>query len=319
MYYLGVDAGGTKTIAVLADENANVIQTVKIGSGNVISLGPAKITALIKNLLGEFSSKCGPEDITASTFAMAGVGRKNERQLLESILKDNHLRNFHIMTDAAIMHYSIFGSGEGLLIIAGTGTVCLVRSNNGKLNQLGGIGYLLGDEGGGYYIGRQAIKKALNASDAGNEPSLLTKKILEFYNLHQPQEIVSKISLSEHPQKDIAAPAQVVCDWAQRNDAQAIEIINDAGKALVELTARAIKHYCPADAEVYNVALCGGLLFEGSVVERAFKQHIQNYNYKINYCSAKMSAAAAAVMYALTQDNIQITDEMMEKLKNIQI
>jgi len=318
MYYLGVDAGGTKTIAVLADENANVIQTVKIGSGNIISLGPAKTADLIKNLLGKFAPKCKPKDITSSALAVAGAGRKSERQLLETILKDNRLRNFHIMTDAAIMHYSIFGSGDGILVIAGTGTVCLVQSG-GKLRQLGGIGFLLGDEGSGYYIGRQAIKKALDDSDIGKKPTPLTKKILGFYGLTHPQEIVSKISLSEHPQKDIAASAQVVCQLAEQKDKQASEIINDAAKELTVLAVKAVRHCWSADAKVYNIALCGGLVFKNSPLERAFKKQMKKYNLNIKYCSAKMSAAAGSVMYAMTQNGIQITDEILRKLRNIEI
>ncbi|MCE5340685.1 MAG: hypothetical protein LLF92_06105 [Planctomycetaceae bacterium] len=323
MYYLGVDAGGTKTTAILADENANVIQVVKIGSGNVVSLGQTKITELIKNLLAEFSSKCKPENINSSTFAFAGAGRKPEREILEAALKDNRLRNFRIMTDAEIMHYSIFGSGDGILVIAGTGSVCLVRSRNssgnGKLVQLGGNGFLLGDEGSGYYIGRQAIKKALDDAEIGRQVSLLTEKIIKFYNFQQPKEFVSKVCFSEHPQTDIAAIAQVVCDLAEQNDTQALEIINNASKALTDLAVKAIKHYCPADAEFYNITLGGGILQKDSVVERAFKRQMQNYNFEIVYHSAKMSATAAAVMYSMVQNDLRIDEAMMQKLKNIKI
>ncbi len=319
MYYLGVDAGGTKTTAILADKNANVIHTVKIGSGNIVSLGPEKTMELIKNIFSGFSSKCRPEDICSSAFAFAGAGRKAEKQILESILKNNRLQNFYIMTDAEIAHYSIFGSGSGILVIAGTGSVCLVRTDNGTLIQLGGRGFLLGDEGSGYYIGREAIKKALDDTEIGKETTPLTKKILEFYKVQEPKEIISKICVADSSQKEIAGLAQVICASTGQYDAQAIEIIDCAAKALTDLAVKAIKYYCPADAEYHNIALGGGILQKNAVVEQSFKRQMQKYDFQIKYCSANTTAAAAAVMYSMTQSGLSINDEIMQKLKNIQV
>lgn len=317
MYYLGVDAGGTKTTVAIVNDNADIVDAFKLGSGNVVSLGQAKTAELIKNILSRITANCKLENIASSTFAFAGAGRDAEKKILEAIIRDSRLSNFKIMTDAEIMHYSFFGSNSGILISAGTGSICIVKKENSEFCRLGGYGFLLGDEGGGFYIGREAIKKALDDAEINRPKTLLTKKILGFYKIQQPNEIISKTCDSDSPQKLIASCAETVCGLAEENEPNAAAIISNAAEALVNLAVKAITHHCPPNTEVYNIAAGGGILRQNSIVEKLFRQKLQMRNFKLNYFSQQMSPVAAAAMYSMSQAGLQINDSIMDKLKNI--
>ncbi len=132
MYYLGVDGGGTKTAAVLADEQGRVLRQVKMGPGNIAVLDRGTLAQLIRNIVAELTAGLETRQLEWATFAFAGAGRAAEKETVRALIRGAGVQHFSVMTDAEILHYSVFGEEPGILISAGTGSICLLRDHAGQ-------------------------------------------------------------------------------------------------------------------------------------------------------------------------------------------
>jgi N-acetylglucosamine kinase-like BadF-type ATPase len=215
------------------------------------------------------------------------------------------------------MHFSIFGEKSGILISAGTGSVCVILTEDAKYKQIGGWGYLLGDEGSGYYIGREAIKMALFEYDGEKRPSPLSQAILSFYGVPQPGNLISIIYASERPQKMMASSAKTVCEMADKGDASAIKIIENAAKSLIELALEAIKIYNHNTTIKHGIALTGSILQEFTIVNRMFREQSKDFGLNLEYLAQELEPAAAGVLYSLKKCNQSVPAAVFAKLKQI--
>lgn len=317
MYFLGVDGGGTKTTAVLANENGTVLRTLRTGAGNISTINRGATAQLIREIISRLLQSRAVEQIRWATFAFAGAGRKPEREIVEALIRGAGIRDFSLTTDAQINYYSFFRDQPGILISSGTGSICLVRDRNSKFHQIGGLGYLLGDEGSGFFIGTRAIRAALYDFEFGKEPSRLTRELLNFYGLSSPENLVSMVYSSVNPSHLIASCARLVCEIANAGEPNALKIADEAAVALVDLALQAVQFFKDNPEPVYKMALTGGILKPSSVVHRLFKQKMQKWELNVQYLQQEMVPAAAAVLYSMQACGQSISEELTLKLKQI--
>ena len=163
MTYLGIDGGGSKTAFLLESEDEQEIARFETGPSNWLSSGPA--TARESLTQGVHRLPKAP-DVVCGGFAGAGRAEGIEfyRNCLSELLPRAQLL---IETDAFITYIGAIGPVPGILLIAGTGSIALARRADGTMVRAGGWGPTFGDEGGGFWIGREAIRHALRAHDAG--------------------------------------------------------------------------------------------------------------------------------------------------------
>jgi N-acetylglucosamine kinase-like BadF-type ATPase len=158
--YLGIDGGGTKTVFLLADAELRELDRTESGPSNWISAGNEAIVS-IKDGISRLKHK---PDIVCAGFA--GAGRSESRAVytraLQEALPDARII---VESDAFIAYIGAIGTGPGALLIAGTGSIAIGRSRNGKMVRVGGWGPQFGDEGGGFWIGREAVRAALALAD----------------------------------------------------------------------------------------------------------------------------------------------------------
>lgn len=313
MLYLGIDSGGTKTAAVLADAGGTC-STAVVESGNIAASRREKIQALLGDILDQLSVRDTLGAVDWATFAFAGAGRKAEKQTLTSIIEAAGFERFTVMTDAQILHYSIFDGRPGILVAAGTGSVCLAGSEATEYRQFGGFGSLLGDEGSGFFIGKTAIGAAVDDAQCGIAPSPLTKAMMAFYGIQRPEELVSITYASPTPQRQVASCAKTVCDMAGQDDT-AGRIVAAAGQALAELAIKAAVH-CGFDRAACPVALSGSV-GASAVVRAAFERAIQGGGYQFVFFEPSMSAAAAAALHAMRQAGRHPDETILHTLKKV--
>jgi N-acetylglucosamine kinase-like BadF-type ATPase len=316
LYFLGVDAGGSKTDAILLDTGGGDVRAIRLGPGNICSLGRAGCAVLLDEMCDRLLAGISPSAVTGSTFAFAGAGRESERALLRSVIAERGFGDFTVMTDAEILHYSFFGDTPGILIASGTGSVCLVSTQPGVYRQLGGWGYILGDEGSGFYVGRLAISDALDCRDHGRKPTRLTRELLRFYKVDSPEKLISLTYSSQSPQQLVASCARLVVELAERNDHDAMKVIDAAASALVELARKAVDVYTTAVSGKVNLALAGGILNADSVVARRFREMIAADNDHIEYFERQCSPAVAAVMYSAARCGYNLCQQERQKLSD---
>lgn len=316
-FYLGIDAGGTKTAAVLCDTSGTTLRTCQLGPGNIAVLDRGTIAQLIRNILAKLLQGDATSAIGWACCAFAGAGRPEEKATVSELIRTLGLSQFTIMTDAEIRYYSIFGDDCGILVSAGTGSICLVKTDDQRLLQIGGWGYLLGDEGSGYDIGRRAIKSVLQDLSNNESPSSFSNKLMLFYGLEKQENLISIIYSSPNPPKLIASCAKFVCEQADAKNPEALEIVEETTSSLVQYALQAAKLISSSPMKKYKVALAGGIFRNNSVVYRKFTEKIKEKGLNLDYVKQELEPAAAAALFALKQDQQSASKNLLDQLYNI--
>jgi len=161
--FLGIDGGGSKTTFLLEDDRGRELARFETGPSNWLSSGSGNARESLTQGIATLPS---PPDVVCGGFAGAGrpEGTEFYRNCLSALLPKARLI---IETDAFITYIGAIGLKPGVLLIAGTGSIALARNSEGTMVRAGGWGPAFSDEGGGFWIGREALRTALRANDAG--------------------------------------------------------------------------------------------------------------------------------------------------------
>lgn len=215
MYFLGIDAGGTKCSARLTDASGQIIGQGLSGPANT-NAGISNVFAAIREAYQQAieEAKLGVRDIAAirAGVGVAGIGREGAKEELQA--QAFPFRSTSIHNDAFIANIGAHSGQDGGIVIVGTGSIAIGRVK-GKDVRAGGYGFPISDEGSGAYIGLQALRITLRASDGRISHSDLTKHLFQKYN-YQTHEIVSWMDQAKAV--DYAALAPVVLQAAETGD-----------------------------------------------------------------------------------------------------
>ena len=166
MYFVGIDAGGTKTDFLLCDENENQIKRVMLGAGNPNDIGIDACISLLSKGLDELCSDCTPDAVFAG-ISGGGYGENAAKigEFLRSRFPSSVVSNG---SDATNLLYSSRSNGDVGALICGTGTVIFVRKGD-ELIRFGGWGHLFDNGGSAYDVGRAAIAYLLLCEETDEE------------------------------------------------------------------------------------------------------------------------------------------------------
>ena len=233
--YLGVDGGGTKTSVALMNADQKVIAEGSGGPSNPLRVG---VETAVANIAKAIDKACdngdvSRGDIVAATLGLAGVRRKDIRERVqESFVARFRVRKITVVTDADIALYGTTLGEAGLVVIAGTGSVCLGIDGNGGRAMSGGWGPIAGDEGGGRGIAGEALHAIAKASDGRGPMTQLSERAAVYFRASNVDNLIGAIYAPNMDNSRIAGFAKFVVETAAEGDNIAIEIINAAGREL---------------------------------------------------------------------------------------
>ena len=178
---IGIDGGGSKTHAIVADDSGTTIGEA-FGPGSAVVPGHADASAgVIADVIREALAAASMTHVVPRVLCVgvAGAGREHERQALWQALVGRDLATDVVVhSDFGIALDDAFGDGPGVLLVAGTGSVAFGRSPQGTTARCGGWGPVFGDEGSGAWIGRRALSIVTAAADGRESPTALTGAVL---------------------------------------------------------------------------------------------------------------------------------------------
>lgn len=300
--FLGVDGGGTKTHIVLMNENRLVLGEGFSGPSNPLRVGVETAVSNIAFAVNETCEKnrLSINDIAGATLGLAGVRRDDIRKSVrDRITKTFHLPEVHVTTDAEIAWYGTTNGAPGLVIIAGTGSVCLGKDAVGKTSIAGGWGPLAGDEGGGAGISRLALQAVAKAFDGRGQKTALTEQATEYFRVAGPEALIVAIYSPQVDNLRIAGFAKYVVETALAGDRVAVDIINDAGKEL-GIAASAVIRNLGLQNETIPVGCVGGIFKAGSLLTTSLKQMLRLAAPQAYLTEPSMSPATAAAIMAIS-------------------
>ncbi|MBI3732856.1 MAG: ATPase [Chloroflexi bacterium] len=278
-YVIGLDAGGTKTIAVVMDEARRECGRGASGPGNYHSVGQAGALAAIRHAVGAALMQAGlaVEQVGAGCFALSGVGRPEDQQIGKGFA-DAVLPGVPtvVCNDAIAALYSGAGKPEGIVMIAGTGSIVYGFASDGRKARAGGWGYRLGDEGSGWWIAEQALFAVTRAHDGRAPATDLTARLLARLGLSRPEDLITWAYSPAWTRDQVAALAPLALSAAEAGDAVAAGIVGEGVRALA-LCVRVVAERLGLDSAPYAVVLSGSLfraalyedLMRGALAEQA--------------------------------------------------
>ena len=269
---IGIDAGGTKTICLLAGADGGAVLGRGVGGpGNIRAVGEERVaqslaTAIDAAFAAANLARNG-QNVIAAVVGAAGAARADDRAQVEAILRRVIAANDYAVTnDAAIALRAELPTGPGVLLISGTGSIGYGRSVNGTEVRAGGWGYLLDDAGSAYAVGLAGLSAVLRAHDGRDPATALRQPLLDAWELTAPEEIIGRIYQQPPPREAVAALGPLVLAAAQSGDAVAQRIVAAAGTALGDLTAATIRQLGTTPETVVPLVTDGGFLRVGAAL-----------------------------------------------------
>lgn len=240
-YYLGIDGGGTKTTAIICDENAQLVSRFVGESINFNSVG---MESARKNLKLTVDGVLGSDDIKISA-AFIGMSAISERADCEFTKK---LCNGIIDCDKITMDSDVYigleamrCDGAAAMVISGTGSMAVGRLPDGKIIHTGGWGYILGDEGSGYAIAIDALKAAICGYEGSAEKTALTNAVLDYYKIDDINNLIDIFYDPPMPRSEIAKLTPIVFECA-KTDSIAESIVKNHAQLLANTVSALLTH-----------------------------------------------------------------------------
>lgn len=268
--YLGVDGGQSGTTAVIGDETGRILGTGEAGPCNHAAKaeGRAKFDRAIRGSVGEACAQAGLDlaaiEFEAACFGLSG-GPEHREDVLSAILKCR--RPFLLTTDAAVALAGATPNGQGIIVIAGTGSISMGRNAEGRTARAGGWGYIFGDEGGAFDIGRQALRAALRMEEGWGPPTTLREILLEATGSTSANDMLHRFYSPDWPRSRVATLAPLIDDAAGAGDPIASQILSNTAQALA-LLAASVRGQLWQPPEPVFVAHIGGVYQSAQIMER---------------------------------------------------
>ncbi len=276
---LGVDGGGTKTDACLAQVDPagqeKILGRSQAGSSNVKAVGADKALAnLLDAVQQAWIAAHLPRDCVASAvFGLSGAGRPETQQLIQDWAHENNIAELvRVVHDALPVLIAGTPDGHGVALIAGTGAVAFAADQQNKTAVAGGWGYWFGDEGSAFWLGQAAARAVSQATDGRSPPTLLTQKILDRLGIADPRELLTALAREGDVRSALAGLANIVTSCAEQGDAVAQEIALEAARQLAALVISAADQLHLG--QVFALALAGGVLFNSPMIHSALIEQL---------------------------------------------
>lgn len=270
--FLGVDAGGTKTRALLADATGALLGAGEAGPGNFQAIGAeaagAAIAAAVRGALAQAGGGAVGEAVAAgavrgSFFGLAGVRTEAERATMRAeIAKLGLGGEIALGSDLEAAHAGALAGGPGVVVIAGTGSAAWGRNSAGGTWQAGGWGWLVDDKGGGYWLAVQGLAAAVEGEDGRGPATGLGARAAAYFGAAGLREVLRELHAGKKDRATLAGFAREVRAAAEAGDEAATGLVRAARDELLRLAKAVRDRLTEADQmEAWNfpLAVTGGL------------------------------------------------------------
>jgi glucosamine kinase len=261
-FFLGFDAGGTKTTCALADDNRILVRATG-GSIKPLRVSFEEARQNMRALLDDVAQQSGVDlrTVSASCIGTAGIRLPQTDGWMRQILSACAGGEITVVGDEEIALDGVFPGQAGVLMIAGTGSNTLGRTSTGELIHVGGWGPVLRDEASGHWIGVQALRAAFRALDY-NQPTRILDRVTEFWSAPSLEEVVNIANATPAPDFSKLAPVVLAC--ALEGDAVAQHVLDEGGRLLGQDAIQAYQRVRALEPDAKQP----GIAFIGSIFEK---------------------------------------------------
>ena len=258
MIVLGVDAGGTKTVCLLSDEQGRILSEARGPGANLQSAGELGVEKVLHQVMEAALDGFAPRP-SAICLGIAGVDREDDAQIVRAIMRRiSPGSRVLVVNDALVALVAGVGRAPGIVVLSGTGSIAYGRNAQGEAARAGGWGHVIGDEGSGYWIGRHAVLAVVRALDGRGAATNLIDEVLSHFGVADSNGLVRVVYGRDTPGTIVAALAAVVQRARDAGDAVAAQILERAAEELT-LAARAVTARLEMRGAEFQFVLAGGV------------------------------------------------------------
>ena len=287
-YVIGIDGGGTKMHLVAADRQMNILFETFGGSSNLTSLSAKAVQQNLCDLLDRFFSESGlrRSDCRCVCLGSAGAGRDSARIQLAAMLREAGADGeIFITNDAESALAGGSETGDGILLIAGTGSICFGKNRRGETWRTGGWGHIAGDEGSGYDMACKILRAVVRGADGRGGPTILTELVKEYWELENMDGLMDAVYRSGKGKSEIAALASLCETACEKGDKAAFQIVESCAEELAEMAAVTAERLWGSEESVPCI-YAGGLLEKSAHLRQCLQSSLlqKRPNLKLQFC-----------------------------------
>ncbi len=275
MAIIAIDVGGTKSRFALYDLEGRLLIGFEGPSLHPLQVGYQEMSKGLRQGVDEIIDK-HPSKLEMISFGLAGYGQdKTVRLEIEKAIKLLFKEKFIIHNDVECALMAALQQTDGIMLVAGTGSIGL-RSHNHITERSGGWGYLIGDEGSAYWIGRSVLSHFSKMADGRLEKTELYDVVMDALVLDEPSEIISHLYKHPNPKLAIASLSKAAYLACEKGDTYANNIFEDAAYELAQL----VKSLAYDNPSSIPVRCIGGVFEAGEIILDPLKKHLGD-QYKV--------------------------------------
>lgn len=266
---IGIDGGGTKTKFTLFTHDAKQLQSVTLGSCHVLQVSMQEMEDVLTS--GVEAVLKGQDVNLEDVVICAGMGGYGQNQSIRTTIETVFKNCFPhckvlLYNDAQIAVAGALGGNDGTVIISGTGSIALTLQDH-EFKRVGGWGYILGDEGSSYWLGKKVLSIFTKQADGRMEKTPLYKEVRKYFHLNKDYELIRLSCDRLKDRGEVAKLARVCYDAAIKNDEIAISLFKEAASELALL----VKALQPSSKKVSYV---GGLFKASEFILPALSEEL---------------------------------------------
>jgi len=312
-YYLGIDAGGSKTSAVITDESGTVVSRGMSGCGNHqinAELARTSIAAAVNQALQV--AGLSRSDIKYALFGLAGADREADYVVLRPMIQSLGFTNYEIVCDTVIGLRAGTRQPYGVVLICGTGTNCLGINPQGQELQCGGFGYAYGDFGGGSGLAVEVFRSVIRSWEGREEWTLLTAAVLEMLGYDSVERLFH--DYLDHGRPIPVDLAKLLFPAADQGDPVALRILQQQGLEL-GLSAGAVIKKLGMEKIALDVVLVGSVLTRNAgkyIIPEITGQLTEGCTIRV----LTMEPVGGAILLAMERAGLVIANKVYDALKH---
>lgn len=275
-FYLGLDGGGSKTEAIVVDENMEILGDGRAGPSNHLRVGIDEATREVKRAIVEATTSAGIQ-LGQIEFGYCGIAGsdhpKHRATMVDAVRRFFPHGRFTVDSDARIALTGAVGFGGGIVVISGTGSVAFGRNDSDIEARAGGWGPTIGDEGSAYSIARRGLIAVARALDGRGPATLMSDILCTHYGVCDPAELSYMVYAPSTHADDIALYLRLVVEAARQGDEIAKRILQEEADELAN-TAIAVVNKLKLFDQEFPLAYVGGAFKAGSLMLEPFSRAV---------------------------------------------
>ncbi|GAB3806855.1 N-acetylglucosamine kinase [Virgibacillus kimchii] len=315
-YYLAVDGGGTKTLAIVTDQDGTVKGTGLAGNSNH-QTSREEAEAELSKATNEaiLSAGIAQSMLSYSCFGMAGADTSHDFEIINSMIQSLGFQNYAVYNDGIIALKAANPSFTGMTLICGTATNAIGRNREGIIHQVGGFGYTFGDFGGGHQLSKEIFRLVIRSSEGREPETLLTNLVLEELGFREITDMYRYYLIHKHSIPVHLTP--LLFEAAENGDPVAIHLIEKQADELV-ISAVALAKKMNLSFQSFTLVLAGSVITKSNndIMYRTFLSRLKKTQLQAKVKLLNMEPVIGAGLLAIgrSDNEEKIKQRLIESL-----